>query len=43
MDGPAALNPVDEAPWITTNETSQWALAAIANLALIPESLEASS
>ena len=39
VDGPAALNPVDEAPRISTNEASQWALAAIANLALIPESL----
>jgi hypothetical protein len=39
VDGPAVLNPVEEAAWVTTNETSQWALAAIANLALIGDSL----
>jgi hypothetical protein len=37
--GPLALNPVDEAPWISTNDTAQWGLAAIQNLALIGESL----
>ncbi len=33
--GPAVLNPVDEAPWISTNDTAQWSLAAIQNLALV--------
>jgi hypothetical protein len=37
--GPLALNPVDEAPWISTNDTAQWGLAAIQNLALIGEHL----
>ena len=32
--GPAVLNPVDEAPWISTNSTAQWSLAAIQCLAL---------
>ncbi|MFT7723223.1 MAG: Tat pathway signal sequence domain protein [Roseateles sp.] len=38
--GPLALNPVDEAPWISTNDTAQWGLAAIQNLALVGEHLE---
>ena len=33
------LNPVDEAPWVSTNEASQWARAAIANLALIGDAM----
>jgi hypothetical protein len=33
------LNPVDEAAWVSTNDSSQWALAASQNLALIPEVL----
>jgi hypothetical protein len=37
--GPAVLSPVDEAAWVSTNDTSQWALAAIQNLALIPKAL----
>jgi YetA-like protein len=37
--GPLALNPVDEAAWISTNDTAQWGLAAIQNLALIGEHL----
>jgi hypothetical protein len=37
--GPLALNPVDEAPWISTNDTAQWGLAAIQNLALIGDQL----
>jgi YetA-like protein len=37
--GPLVLNAVDEAPWISTNETAQWGLAAIQNLALIGEHL----
>jgi hypothetical protein len=39
VTGPHVLNPVDAARRITTNETSQWALAAVANLALIPDAL----
>lgn len=39
ISGPAVLNPVDEAPWISTNDTAQWGLAAIQNLALIGEHL----
>jgi hypothetical protein len=41
VEGPHVLNPVDEAPWVTSNEASQWARAAIANLALVPEALPA--
>jgi YetA-like protein len=37
--GPLVLNAVEEAPWISTNETAQWGLAAIQNLALIGEHL----
>jgi len=37
LEGPAVLNPVDEAAWVSTNEAAQWALAAIQNLALVPE------
>lgn len=29
IDGPAVLNPVTEAAWVSTNETAQWGLAAI--------------
>lgn len=39
ITGPLALNPVDEAPWISTNDTAQWGLAAIQNLALIGDQL----
>lgn len=39
IEGPGALTPVDEAAWISTNDTSQWGLAAIQNLALIGEAL----
>ena len=35
IDGPAVLNPVDEAPSVGTNDVSQYGLAAIQNLALI--------
>ncbi len=31
-----ALMPVDEAPFVSTNDASQYALAAIQNLTLIP-------
>jgi hypothetical protein len=29
------LIPIEEASWMTTNDTAQWSLAAIQNLALI--------
>jgi hypothetical protein len=34
VEGPAVLNPVDEAAWVSTNDTAQWGIAAIQNLAL---------
>ena len=40
--GSAALNPVTEVPWVSTNDTAQWGLAAIQNLALIGSELPAS-
>ena len=40
QSGPATLNPVEEVPWVSTNECAQWGLAAIQNLALIPDTLE---
>ncbi len=36
---PAVLRPVDEAPWVSTNDAAQWSLAAIQNLALIGDHL----
>ncbi|HEU4778723.1 MAG TPA: hypothetical protein VFS58_02455 [Steroidobacteraceae bacterium] len=33
IEGPAVLNPVDEAPGVSTNATAQWGLAAIECLA----------
>ncbi len=39
--GPAVLYPVDEAPWVSTNDAAQWSLAAIQNLALIGQHLAA--
>lgn len=41
IDGPAVLNPVNEVPWVTTNDTAQWGLAAIQNLALVGDALPA--
>ena len=38
--GPDVLNPIDEAPWISTNDASQWGLAAIQNLALVGDALD---
>ena len=35
IEGPAVLNPVDEAPSVGTNDVAQYGLAAIQNLALI--------
>ncbi|EDY83747.1 hypothetical protein VDG1235_3374 [Verrucomicrobiia bacterium DG1235] len=37
IEGPNTLNPIDEAAWVSTNDSSQWGLAAIQNLALIPD------
>jgi hypothetical protein len=34
ISGPAVLNPVDEATWVSTNATAQYGLAAIQCLAL---------
>lgn len=39
VTGPAVLRPVDEAPFVSTNGTAQWGLAAIQCLALTPKSL----
>lgn len=38
--GAAVLNPVNEVPWVTTNDSAQWGLAAIQNLALIGDALD---
>lgn len=35
IEGPAVLRPVDEAPWISTNDAAQWSLAAMQNLAWV--------
>ena len=40
IDGPAVLNPVEEDPGMSTNGVSQWSLAAIQNLALVPAALD---
>jgi hypothetical protein len=37
IDGSAVLNPVDEAAWVSTNESAQWGLAAIECLAFAPD------
>lgn len=42
ITGPAVLQPVDEAAWVSTNGTAQWGLAAIQNLALAGSALPAS-
>ena len=43
VQGPAVLNAVDEAPWVSTNDAAQWSLAAIQNLALIGDQLPGST
>ncbi|MFI7636313.1 Tat pathway signal sequence domain protein [Nonomuraea sp. NPDC049400] len=40
VDGPNVLAPVQEAPFVSTNDASQYGLAAIHNLALIGKYLE---
>ncbi|MBD8530014.1 MULTISPECIES: Tat pathway signal sequence domain protein [unclassified Massilia] len=39
VGGTAVLNPVNEVPWVTTNDSAQWGLAAIQNLALVGDAL----
>ncbi|GFE86780.1 exo-rhamnogalacturonan lyase family protein [Steroidobacter agaridevorans] len=39
IGGPAVMNPVDEAAWVSTNEAAQWGLAAIECLAFAAEGL----
>ncbi len=39
LTGPAVLNPVDEVPFISTNSTAEWGLAAIQCLALAGDAL----
>ncbi|GIE31071.1 hypothetical protein Ait01nite_041160 [Actinoplanes italicus] len=36
LTGPEVLNPVEDAPWVDTNTTALYGLAAIQNLALLP-------
>jgi hypothetical protein len=40
IEGPAVLNPIDEARGVSTNGTSQWGLAAMQLLAFAPEALD---
>jgi hypothetical protein len=37
VSGVDVLNPVEEAPWLSTNSAAQWGLAAIQCLAFAPE------
>ena len=39
VSGPDVLNSVNEASWVSTNNTAQWGLSAIQTSALIPEAL----
>lgn len=39
ISGPAVMNPVDEAAWVSTNEAAQWGLAAIECLAFAADGL----
>lgn len=41
VTGPEVLRPVEEVPWVSTNSTAQWGLAAIQCLALVSEALGA--
>jgi hypothetical protein len=40
IEGPAVLNPIDEAEWVSTNDTAQWCLSAMSNLALVGGAME---
>ncbi|KAF0096197.1 MAG: hypothetical protein E1N59_164 [Puniceicoccaceae bacterium 5H] len=42
IEGPNVLNPVDEAAWVSTNDSAQWGIAAIENLALVPDAISRS-
>ncbi|MCP4398171.1 MAG: hypothetical protein GY801_12850 [bacterium] len=39
VEGPNTLNAVDEATWVSTNDSAQWGLAAIRASALIPKAI----
>jgi hypothetical protein len=39
ITGPDVLRPIDEAPWISSNGTAQWGLAAMECLALVGDAL----
>jgi hypothetical protein len=39
IEGPLVLNPVDEAAWVSTNDSAQWGLAAIECLALVGDDI----
>lgn len=39
VEGPAVLNPVEEASWVKTNISAQWGLAAMQVSALIPDEI----
>ncbi|PXA83631.1 Tat pathway signal sequence domain protein [Caulobacter sp. D5] len=41
IEGPAVIEPIVEIPRVSTNASSQWGLAAIQNLALVGDALEA--
>lgn len=41
VDGPHVLNPINEATWVSTNQSAQWGLAAIQASALIPKAISA--
>jgi hypothetical protein len=43
IQGSAVLNPVEEAAWVSTNESAQWGLAAIECLAFAPEAFAPSA
>ena len=40
IEGPAVLNPVDEAAWVSTNDAAQWGLAAMECLALVGNKMQ---
>jgi hypothetical protein len=39
INGPDVLNPVEEATWVSTNQSAQWGLGAIQTSALVPEAI----
>ncbi|MEX0332401.1 MAG: Tat pathway signal sequence domain protein [Puniceicoccaceae bacterium] len=39
IEGPNVLNPVDEATWVSTNQSAQWGLAAIQTSALVADAI----